>query len=418
MEMERSFKLPREKNFYTKLYQFPVKIDKFACGDFTLDNGTAFNFNISSIMRPILDNVNENHIVSLDEIAQSSMRFYRTGGINSFQFSEYQDMLFQTNYRFGQIFEETKNESIGYRPASKSKIHSEAKKSTTELFGYGLAINYAANILGIPLERFFFITKSGARADFHTRVTEEELRTRGVTIGALSAEGYIVHIEVKARTGWSSFRSNNNQGKELLYNIAKKSELMPDRSFLAILVGLPSQSESLSGQTDIVIADPGEPVIIPKDEQLAILLNEILFLAYRFGIWDVVIDTLNWMYCISNNISNSISNKHKELSNLASVMLKHNKTNLVTIQSKNNIYIGRHISELSLSMENFESKQKNINEFIEDDKIKRIWFCGIDQKLFEIIKNKRDEDLLGYGLWRYINLTKEPITAFYTQRIK
>jgi hypothetical protein len=116
-------------------------------------------------------------------------------------------------------------------------------------------VDFVANLLDIPIDRFFFTPAGGARPDFRARVSAAELSANG--IAALSTSGHVVRLEVKARSGWASYRHEGMDGLDLLHDLSKKAASKANCVFLAVIVSVPGKGQKRARRTRIILADPG-----------------------------------------------------------------------------------------------------------------------------------------------------------------
>jgi hypothetical protein len=225
---------------------------------------------------------------SLEDISSAALQFYQSGNNDVLEGAWHRDRLFMTRYDLGCIL---RANSAGSLSVTEANLHSEARRRVVEVFGYGVCVSLLADALGIPYDRFEFITGAGCRPDFEATVTEEELAAKGCTVASLAPDGFKVFLEVKARTGWKSFRSSG-EGHGLLLNLAQKAGTVSPGVFVGALVGLDSSG---SRATKVMLADPGQMRPLPLDEQLDVVLRRIAYQSYRVGLWVQLRKTLDWM---------------------------------------------------------------------------------------------------------------------------
>jgi hypothetical protein len=133
-----------------------------------------------------------------------------------------------------------------------------------------------AKLLGVPIDRFFFINGAGSRPDFRARISAAELAiSNGGSIAALSPSGHVIQLEVKARTGWANYHKGE-EGLELLYNLSMKASSSPNYATISIVISLPGKDQIREKRTRILVADPGDPSVLDVGDQLVLLLEEAL----------------------------------------------------------------------------------------------------------------------------------------------
>jgi hypothetical protein len=171
-------------------------------------------------------------------------------------------------------FEENSRSSLKH--STQGTFHPEALRAHTEQFGYGLSVHFVAKLLGISIDRFFFIDAAGSRPDFRVRISAAELASSsGGNVAALSPSGYQVQLEVKARTGWAKYRKGE-KGLELLQNLSIKAASKPHFATISLVISLPSKDQTRETRARILVADPGDPQMLDTKAQLLLLLEETL----------------------------------------------------------------------------------------------------------------------------------------------
>jgi hypothetical protein len=390
--------LSQAESFYTTPLLFEVKVDGFACGVFPLPDGTTFTLGNPTLLAPLLNKKNgTNHTADLESVSVAALRFLRAGGVRALEPVEYASLLFLTRYQWGLAFELGKNGSLKHSALNTAALHAEATKTHTEQFAYGLAVHFLATLLGIPIDRFYFITGSGARPDFNARVSMRELRENGIC--ALSAAGHVVQLEVKARTGWASSRATGPQGLALLHNLSKKSAAGPGNAFLSVIVSLPSREQSQRGQsrTRLILVDPGEPQVLAESAQLILLLEESVPLLIKHGLWPTLSSALNWLRTLRGALT------HGE-ETLIDFMGRRNgqlQYKLVELQRDGRTFNGRIFSDVSLRLGRPNERAMTPGEAesrLALGEFGSTWFSGADVSWINIIQSQDAAALLRYGV--------------------
>jgi hypothetical protein len=344
----------------------------------------------------------KNHDASLDDIASATMRFYQAGNGTVWPVKEYLDELFLLRRRFGLTFDINRSNSVARRSKTSSLFHSEAYRRESELFGYGVAINFTAAYLGVPVERFFFKPAGGQpSADFYARITLQELLAAGAQTKVLTPGGRVVRVEVKAVTGQKSF-SDSKQSRRLLKSLAKKSEAVKGEGFVGVLVGIHvvSQDPTTSrGFTKIVVADPGEGPILSETAQVSIVLRELLKIASRIGLWVVARDILVWLRAIETPLSESEQLLHATLQRRYAGIQEQPFVRPTPIAGRE--YVGREFNELFeyighrghrlIGLEQLRDRvaSADVGEFV---------YLGIDIRMADILRHRDRIGLLQYGV--------------------
>jgi hypothetical protein len=267
MQLRHDLELARPETFYTKQLEFEVKVDDSVCGSFARKDGSTFSLQAPTLLAQQLSSVHQTiHLASLEEISEAALTFYRSGTVRPFSPAEYIDVLFWTRYHWGLAFEENSKSSLKH--STQGPLHPEALRAHTEQFAYGLSIHFAAALLGISTDRFFFIDAAGSRPDFAVQVTAAELASsNGGNAAALSVSGHQIQLEVKARTGWANYRKGED-GLDLLQNLSTKAASNPDFATISLVVSLPSGGQTREKHARILVADPGDPRMLNEKEQV------------------------------------------------------------------------------------------------------------------------------------------------------
>ncbi len=392
----REVELPQPVTFYEDNYDFEVKVDNNACGSFTLKDGTKFSLSASALLAPVLSALPTTHTASLVELTEASLRFYRSGGINTFALSDYLSILFFTRYEWGLEFAKSAVGSIEQVPDSKAVYHFEARRRHSEMFAYGLAVHFAASLLHIPVDRLFFISASGSRPDFRARVSFAELTAAGASIGGLTASGAIVELEVKALQGWASFRSDGEQGKLLLKNLADKASSKPNNAHLSIGVALPRHSPTTKTKTKILIADPGNAMYLNQKQQATLLLEESLVLLLRHGLWSTLAKALAWLKDLRE-----LTQHEAELLARIEKYLEMDQCRIVEETHGNRTFNGRIFSDVLGRLGQTGQRgmsREEAEERLRTDNLGSVWFSGVDDSWSKIIAEQNIDELLSYGV--------------------
>lgn len=396
MKVRHEFALPQDQAFYTTDRQFDVKMDPAACGTFTSDNEQFTLAASSGALGPILATCPTQHSASLETISEAAMRFYQGGGVHPFAAADYNSMLFMTRFLFGHAFAVGHTNSLEHACGQNGVFHSEARASQTEFFAYGLASHFAATLLGIPIDRFFFVTANGARADFNARVTAAELGQAGVGIGALAPGGFIVELEVKARTGWSSFRTNGQEGRALLKNLHGKVVRSQTRAFLGMIVSLPRVLGSPHGRARILIADPGEAEPLDAVQQTVLLLEQATSRLYQHGLWPTLARALAWL--------KELRPLHKSellLREMTEQLDGTPQPRLMRRERDGRTFNGRIFSEVVERIGQIENRRMSHEEA--DDRLRvgdlgNAWYSGVDDSFVQVIEKRDDSRLRRFGV--------------------
>ena len=397
MRVRHEIFLPKDQAFYTTNRVFEVSVDTAACGTFIWTDNTRFTLAASAgALAPLLAACPREHSVSLKTISEGAMRFYRSGGVHSFSEADHVSMLFMTRYLFGHAFAVSRTNSVEHAYPQAAVFHGEALAAQTELFAYCLACHFAAKLLGVPIDRFFFITADGARADFHARVTATELRQKGVGLGALAPAGFIVELEVKARTGWASFRSTGWQGLALLKNLHAKVALRPARAFLGMIVALPGQPGAPRTRAKIVIADPGDAVPIGVEDQTILLLEQAISLLYQHGLWPTLARALAWLQELR-----PLHERELELRELVDRFLGMAQYRLEEREYDGRMFNGRTFTDVVARIGQINNRRMSIDEAEERlrlDDLGHAWYSGIDVAFVRVIEERAGDQLRHFGV--------------------
>jgi hypothetical protein len=304
MRLRHDLELPCPETFYAKKLDFEVKVDGSVCKLFTRKDGSKFSLEAPTLLAGLLSSVSGTvHQASLEDLSEAALRFYRSDTVRLFSPAEYIDVLFWTRYQWGMAFEENSRSSIKH--STQRIFHPEALKAHTEQFGYGLSIHFVAKLLGISIDRFFFIDAAGSRPDFRVQLSAAELASSsGGNVAALSPNGYQIQLEVKARTGWANYRKGE-EGLDLLQNLATKVASNPNFATISLVISLPGKDQTRETRARILVADPGDPPMLPRKDQLLLLIEEALPLLVRHGLWPTLSSALDWLRTLRGHIKES-----------------------------------------------------------------------------------------------------------------
>lgn len=411
MEIE----LPRPCSFYENIYDFEVLLDKAACGTFKL-NGKEFTLAAPTMLASRLAIFDDTiYRVSLNALTEASLRFYRSGHIRTFGLIDYFSILFLTRYEWGLAFAHSAANSIERASKDNAVYHFEAARKHSEMFSYGLAVHFSALLLGVPIDRFYFILASGTRPDFRTRVSRAELVAAGVGVGALAPSGALVELEVKSLQGWGSFRSAGKQGKLLLKNLSDKASGKPNVTHLCIGVALPGLSPTKRTKTRILIADPGDAVPLDNRQQGILLLEESLTLLLRHCLWSTLIEAIEWLRDLrqsgvaspiySNRLpmsgESALTDHEAELYREVEEILKEDHYEIVMAQYDERQFEGRLVNDVLSRLGQLgrrEMTRDEARERLRSDNLGNVWFSGVDIHWTQNFSRRDLNGMLSYGV--------------------
>lgn len=395
MRTRHEIELPESVDFYTGDRVFSVSVDTAACGVFTAADGNQFALAPSQgALAAILAHCPTEHRVSLEKVSEAGLRFYRSGGVTTFSNAELVNMLFMTRYVFGHAFAVSATNSLEHRATT--TLHHEALARQTELFSYGLACHFTSTLLGVPIDRFFFTTGADARPDFQARVTETELAQPGAGIGVLAPTGYILELEVKARTGWASARSTGTQGIALLKSLHGKVQSRPNRAFLGIIVALPERPGMPRAQGKIIIADPGEAVRLGEDEQSALLLEQAVSLLYQHGLWPTLARALSWLSDLRG-----LTERELELREFVQPYDDRAQYRIVERRHDGRLFNGRIFSDVVMRVGQIGRRgmsREEAEQRLELGQFGQLWYSGVDVDYVRIFETRDAEQLRRFGV--------------------
>jgi len=377
----------------------------------TLANGTQATVNLQ--MDPLIQQClsqrssttgnQPDHQASVAEISAAAMRFYHVGGLRRWAKGDYEDQLFILRRSLGYLLEVTSTGSVGTCPPIRQRFHSEEVANLVELLGYGIAVNFVATFLSIPLDRFFFLQGGGARCDFAARITRREIMAAGASTNALAPSGKVFQLEVKTRTGVKSF--GTVAGGDALDSIGQKAAaLSPGRGMIAVFVGvhgIQSLSGRCRGRTDILVADPGEAEPIPEAEQLVVLLNEIVCMSHRTGLWLLMRDALLWL----RDLPTRLTENEVEFLELCERRYRADQRQSLFLPTRRTVrgrsYVGRDFNELLFLLSEPPHERQASSEAIRQrlavGDLGEFWFMGIDQELIGLVEARDGPGLIGFG---------------------
>jgi hypothetical protein len=205
-----------------------------------------------------------------------------------------------------------------------------------------------------------------------------------------------VELEVKARTGWASFRSTGAQGVALLENLHGKVTLRPTRAFLGLIVALPGRAGKRRKRAKIVIADPGEAVALDEQKQTELLLDQAISLLYQHGLWPSLARALAWLRELRELTEHEI-----ELSELVDRYADVNQYTIVRREHDSRQFNGRIFNDVIArlgqverrGMQREEAEQRlHLNDF------GHAWYSGADEDFVRIIEERDDQQLRKFGV--------------------
>jgi len=334
---------------------------------------------------------------NLSEIADAALRFYQDGEESPFAAVEYRRAHFLLLHDWDHTFGRTNRNSVGHLSREASGRHREAVIKSTEMFGYGLAIQAAAAVLQLPLLRFRFLDASGKRPDFRVNITPEDLIEDSSMIEILLAAGDRAFLEVKTQS-IPTQKETHTFPLNLLYDLNEKATQWAASTGqtgrqLGVYIGIPNRSRTLRGRTKIVLSDPGRSKTMNETQQAEFILREVLALALRYGLWQTSQSALMWIkelgFDLTKNEQDLLLRSRPEDKYVTTSRPLYGKT-----------FRGRVFSE-TLYMLNHTGKRG----MTEDEARERLrlqeygpnYFCGIDEAMQDIIERRDIDGLLRYG---------------------
>ena len=249
---------------------------------------------------------------SLANIADAALRFYQDGEESPFAAVEYRRAHFLLLHDWDQAFGKTNRNSVGHLSREESGRHKEAVTKSTEIFGYGLAIQAAAAVFQLPLFRFRFLDANGRRPDFTINITPEDLVETNSMIEILLAGGDRAFLEVKTESIQTQ-KETPTFPLPLLYDLNDKAIEWAANTGqigrqLGVYIGVPNRIRALRGRTKIVLSDPGKSKTMNDTQQAEFILREILALALRYGLWQTSQSALAWIKELGFDLTKSEQN--------------------------------------------------------------------------------------------------------------
>jgi hypothetical protein len=432
LAVRREIALPGDEAFYVTQRGFPVSVAAHPCSLPPVDDeGNKLSLAVDPSMKPLLAGWDgKRHRASVAEITAAAMRFYRTGGIDFAAHAAYEDVLFLWRHDFGHVFAATggSGNSIGPWSAERCGRHSETVKKSVEMFGYGLAVHFAAHLLGVPLERFFFTAAAGKRPDFAAKVTAAELTAAGATTKVLNADGKVVQLEVKAQTSWRTY-SKGKAGRDMARDLALKAQACGDSDiFLGVVVGLPGRSDRPRGATRLLVVDPGEARVRDRGEQAVIVLREHLFMAYRLGLWIVARDLLRWLAELRVELTANeatfraiVERRYPELADQPFLTQRPGPADRGEMQGRRG-FVGRVFNS---TLERLGAPGRRAMSVVEAERVVRLglvgenWFRGLDATVARLASARSAEaleELIDYGVRGRSDVDLSGESAFWAER--
>lgn len=401
--VSRRLALKHEADYYSNPCEFPIFVSsRLTTGHEKIENGVvtaslpACDPNFAAKLSPYHNQV---LFRSLSDIAEATLRFYQDGEESPFAAVEYRRAHFLLLHDWDHVFGKTNRNSVGHLSRETSGRHGEAIIKSTEMFGYGLAIQAAAAVLGdLPLIRFRFLDASGKRPDFSVNITPEDLIEAGSMIEVLLAGGDRAFLEVKTQS-ISTQRETHTFPLNLLYDLNEKATQWAANTGqtgrqLGIYVGIPNRSRNLFGRTKIVLSDPGRSKAMNETQQAEFILREVLVLALRYGLWQISQDVLTWIAGLGGELT-------KNEQELLLRPRPDDKYVTVSRSSSGKTYRGRVFSE-TLYMLNRAGKRgmtkDEVRERLQLQEYGPAYFCGIDEVMQNIIERRDVDGLLKYGI--------------------
>ena len=406
MEMRHEITLPKTEGFYTQPFNFPVELVHGACKQYDdpKSAGPSLGLSLNPQMQVALNTYGKSHNASLDEIAHSALQYFRTSH-GSTEALDHIDLRFMLTYDFGRIFTSDGDNhhaaKLGLASSEQSQRHGESVKHSVEMFGYGLALHYVANVLGVSSDRFSFLRGNGNRPDFVATYSIDKLLTQNPLLETINTAGQRVYVEVKARTGWASMRETN-QKNDLLYNCAQKAQSCPNGILLSILIALPARSDSPKRTPKILIADPNDPEPLTDEEQVLFLLDRYMMLAQRYGLRLFKRNILRWKRVLAHQLSDKetqvLRKPDDESDSIAQSQYK--ESLLLPREFGNRRFQGRTFSSLLLRLGSPRNRQITVAEAeaaMRENEWGTTYFAGVDMELMEIVAQQKIKELLYFG---------------------
>jgi len=402
--VSRRLALKHEADYYTERRDFPIFVSRVSLtGHLRTRNGVTST--LSACDPDFAAKLSQQHYRvlsrSLSEIADASLRFYQDGEESPFAAVEYRRAHFLLLHDWDHVFGKTDRNSIGQLSRELSGRHGEAIIKSTEMFGYGLAIQAAAAVLdGLPLLRFRFLDSSGKRPDFSVNITPEDLIEDSSMVEILLAAGDRAFLEVKTRS-ISTQKETHTFPIGLLYDLQEKASAWADRTGqtgrqLGVYVGIPDRGRALQGRTKIVLSDPGRSKTMNEAQQAEFILREVLVLALRYGLWQTSQSALTWI----KELGADLTENEQEL------LLRSRPDDKYVTESRlaqGKTFRGRVFSETLYLLNRTGKRGMTKDEARERLQLQDYgpnYFCGIDETMQDIIEQRDVAGLLSYGTTR------------------
>lgn len=400
MIVSRQITLPQDAAFYEQEFEYDVIVDSAACGNFVVaiaGKPVTFTYSLNPILEQVIRPLGQgkSYSTTLENVLDATARYFRTGN-PQFSMPELLDQRFLLARDFGFAFRHTKGKSLAHENLDLRKLHSERTKQVTELLGYGLTIDFARQLFDLPPERFFFINGAGARADFRSHLSYQELTSKGGNVALVSRSGHVFNLEVKAFSGWESYRTGSVEGRELLHGIHAKAASSSRGLFLAAIAALPEASKAKNpvGRCRIVLADPGDPLRLGERDQLVIILNETLTEVLRLGLWPTAWWILRWLRRLD-----AFSQEHNQIQERldAFAEMRQYTTESRTVHGIK--YWGRTFSEALTLLGSPGNRGLTRQEAVVRLETRHwgwFWFSGLHQAVISAIPNEDTETMLSF----------------------
>jgi len=401
--MTRSIGLPKTSDFYEMDRVFDVRLDNSTCGTYqvsvpdpsdpkkTVPQTT--DFQIDPTIKSALAAYGAKHTASLEQINKSSVQFYRIAGDED-EFDGIRDIEFMQAFALGNVFVGKTESHLGAGTYEVTLRHWEAAKPVTEIFGYGLAVDYVAAALGMSPDRFTFMKGNKKRADLETTVGPEDMIDTGGKVVALAKSGQKLQIEVKTRTGWAGFRKNKYDA-EVQKDIAEKAACNPDAIVVGVLIALPRKSAAPRRTPHIVVADPNSPPPLDRDEQLDFLLRRYFLLARKYGLWLLALDILSWLSDLRVPLTRE---ERRQFAALSARYGQYRQQPLNKWSVNGRKYRGRFFCELYRLVGapgNRHIAYEEAERMYREGNLGDCYFGGVSTLLPRIVKRRRGDILLG-----------------------
>ena len=116
-----------------------------------------------------------------------------------------------------------------------------------------------------------------------------------------------MRLEVKARTGWASYRHEGMDGLDLLHDLSKKAASKVNCVFLSVIVSVPGKAQKRARRARIILADPGNPTPLATNDQVILLLEESLHQLVRHGLWPALSSALDWLRLLRGRLTEGVT---------------------------------------------------------------------------------------------------------------